>query len=113
MELKLEVAVQGDKTPTFQGPTGGILMVTPPIGEDYWAYRVKLYKDQSIIGFPKFTTIGIGFAQEKDWNTNLPYTSSAEVIAAHIWHNHKYRAIKKPMVIEAIKLIQDYCYLTK
>jgi len=41
-----------------------LVMFTPPVGEDYWLFRVKLFKDQAIIGFPKFGTIGIGFAIE-------------------------------------------------
>ena len=41
-----------------------VLMITPPLDEDYWLFRVKLYEDQAIVGFPKFGTIGIGFAQE-------------------------------------------------
>lgn len=83
------------------------LMVTPPINEDYWLYRVQLWKDQAIVGFPKFVTIGIGFAQEIDWNTNLPYTQEAEKIYQHIKHNKKYDEIPDWECIEAIKLIQE------
>jgi hypothetical protein len=65
-----------------------VVMMTPPITADYWAYRVQLTDTQAVVGFPKFFTIGIGFAEETDWNTNLPYTSMAEDITDHIWHNH-------------------------
>ncbi len=105
--LILEKRGEPDKTPTYQTDKGSTLMITPAIEEDYWAYRVKLYKDQAIIGFPKFTTIGIGFAQEEDWNTNLPYTRSPEKICDHIWDNHKYKEITRRQVIEAIELIQN------
>ena len=56
--------------------------------------------------FPKFSTIGIGFVQEDDWNTNLPYTSTTETIYNHIKHNKKYKQITKAQVIKAIKMLQ-------
>ena len=112
-DLILEVRKQDDRTPTFQSDKGSMLMVTPPINDDYWQYRVHLFKDQYIVGFPKFTTIGIGFAKEKDWNTNLPYTCEALTIANHIWHNRKYRIIKKEDVIKAIELIKEYVSIIK
>lgn len=85
---------------------GGLIMITPAIGEDYWLFRVHLYKDQYLLAFPKFTTIGIGFAKEEDWNTNLPYTSKATEICEHIWHNRLYVHIEKSQVVEAIKMLQ-------
>jgi hypothetical protein len=106
MELKLETKTTQDKTPTYGTDKGSILMTTPPIDETYWTYRVKLFNDQAIIGFPKFFTIGIGFAQEEDWNTNLPYSCPAEQILDHIWHNHKYDQITREQALEAIRLIQ-------
>ena len=69
MELKLERQGQEDKTPVFGAKGRGVAMITPPIDEDYWAYRVRLSDTQSIVGFPKFGTVGIGFAVEEDWNT--------------------------------------------
>ncbi|OLD63933.1 MAG: hypothetical protein AUF65_00870 [Chloroflexi bacterium 13_1_20CM_50_12] len=83
------------------------MMVTPlTLDEKYWIFRVKLYEDQAIIGFPKFTTIAIGFAQEDDWNTNLPYILPAEQIYNHIAHNKKYNQIPDDKCLEAIRLIQ-------
>lgn len=88
---------------------GGLIMFTPDISEDYWLMRVVLYKDQAIIAFPKFNLIGIGFAQESDWNTNLPYQVPAERLYKHIRRNKKYRAITKQTCLEAIKLLQEAC----
>lgn len=82
------------------------IMITPPLSEDYYFFRVHLFKDQYLLAFPKFNTIGIGFAQEKDWNTNLPYTCDKEEIYKHIKHNKKYKEIKKSEVIKAIELLQ-------
>lgn len=107
MKLILEIKKQQDNTPTYESDKGSTLMFTPEINDEYWAYRVKLYKDQAIVGFPKFCTIGIGFAQEEDWNTNLPYTCEPQKICDHIWHNRLYHEITKEQVIEAIKLIQN------
>jgi hypothetical protein len=59
-----------------------------------------------VVGFPKFFTIGIGFALEVDWNTNLPYTESAESILAHIWDNRGDESIMSTEVLAAIRLIQ-------
>ena len=92
-----------------------IIMFTPDIDEDYWIMRVKLYhdkkldKDQSIIAFPKFGLIGVGFALESDWNTNLPYQTSPERLYEHIKVNKKYRAITKETCIEGLKLLQAAC----
>lgn len=75
------------------GEAFGVL-VTPPIGEDYWIMRVPVSDKQAVVCFPKFFTIGIGFQNETDWNTNLPYTGDAEDIFRHIAHN-KGAAIQK------------------
>jgi len=84
------------------------IMITPPINKDYWTLRIHLYEDQYIQAFQKFMTLGIGFAIEDDWNTNLPYTCDAEEILNHIWHNRRYVAIKKKRTLRAIKMIQDF-----
>ena len=103
MEMVLEVnSSQVDETKI----AGKCIMVCPPVDEDYWTYRVKLYKDQSVLGFPKFTVIGIGFSQEEDWNTNLPSSCDSEEIFNHIKHNKKYDEIKDSDVLKAIKMIQ-------
>lgn len=81
-------------------------MVTPLINEDYWKYRVRLTNKQAIVGFPKFGTIGIGFAVEEDWNSNLPYSVPAEEIYEHISHNAGDEAITKEQCLEAIRMIQ-------
>jgi hypothetical protein len=83
-----------------------VAMITPPIGQDYWLFRVKLFKEQAIVGFPKFGTIGIGFAvEDENWNTNLPYSYSPEHIYSHIQENKKYDEITKDDCIEAIALV--------
>lgn len=86
---------------------GASLMFTPPLDEDYWLFRVKLHEDQAIVTFPKFSTFGIGFAQEEDWNTNLPYTCDAQEIYNHIKHNKQYDEITDEQCLAAIKLVQD------
>lgn len=101
-KLVLEVRGQEDKTARI-----GPVMLTPAIDEDYWAYRVRLSDEQAIVGFPKFSTVGIGFAQEEDWNTNLPYTCETEKIFAHIAHNKGDESISDDDVREAIRLIQE------
>ena len=101
-ELVLERRDQNDRTPHV-----GPVMITPPIGEDYWAYRVRLTDRQAIVGFPKFGTIGVGFAvEDEDWNTNLPYTCDAVEIYEHIAHNAGDEAITREACVEAISLIQ-------
>lgn len=85
----------------------GRVSISPAVSEDYWSYRVRLTEGQAVVGFPKYSTIGIGFAVEEDWNTNLPYTIDTDEIRKHIWHNRGDKAIKKPVVREAIRLIQE------
>lgn len=84
------------------------ILITPPIDKDYWVVRVHLFEDQYVQAFPKFTTLGIGFAIEDDWNTNLPYTTEADEIRQHIWHNRRYIAIKKKRTNRAITMIQEF-----
>jgi hypothetical protein len=101
-KLELETRNQDNLT-----PTAGPVMMTPPISEDYWAYRVRVADGQAIVAFPKFGVIGIGFAVEEDWNTNLPSDSSAEEIYDHIEHNRGDESITRETCIEAIRMIQD------
>lgn len=100
-DLILERRDQPDKTPHFGG-----IQITPPISEDYWAYRVRVGEGQAVVGFPKFSTVGIGFAKEEDWNTNLPFTCEAEEIFKHIGHNKGDESIANEDCIAAIRLIQ-------
>jgi len=95
-------------TSTFKH-AAGIIAVTPPIDENYWLFRVHLHKDQYVQAFPKFFTLGIGFALEDDWNTNLPYSSDGETIYNHIEHNKKYKQITKEQAIEAITKLSAAC----
>lgn len=109
-KLKLQINLEHINDPRAKYQTGELnnfVIFTPPIGEDYWLYRVNLFEDQSIIAFTKFGTIGIGFEIEDDWNTNLPYSEKAEQICQHIWHNRKYIAIKRKRTIRAIEMIQE------
>lgn len=101
MELTLERKTQQDKTVEI-----GTALLTPEIDEDYWTYRVRLTDTQAIVGFPKFSTIGIGFAVEEDWNTNLPYRCEAEEIYNHIAHNAGDPSIEAETVLRAIEMVQ-------
>ncbi|TDB86445.1 hypothetical protein E1264_17760 [Actinomadura sp. KC216] len=102
MDLVLETKAQPDET-VHAGPA----MLTPAIDEDYWLYRVKLSERQAIVGFPKFGLIGIGFAVEEDWNTNLPSGCDAEQIYEHIAHNKGDDSISREDCLSAIRMIQD------
>lgn len=112
IELVLERKEQQNKTATL----GGLIELTPPIEPGYWSYRVKLSEKQAIVGFPKFSTIGIGFAEEEDWNTNLPYASwrdglrvklPAEEIFEHVKHNKGDDAIADEDCLKAIQMVID------
>lgn len=103
MELVLE---RKNQDPSSGDIAPGI-MITPAIDHDYWEYRVMLTETQAVLGFPKFNTIGIGFAVEEDWNTNLPYQVTAEEIFAHIAHNKGDENIDDRDVYAAIQLIQE------
>lgn len=108
MKLTLEINKKFAPTNQEVGIVSPHILMTPAIGDDYWKYRVKLCKDQAILGFPKFGTVGIGFAKEEDWNTNLPFRCEVEKIYNHIKHNKKYKQIKKSDCIKAIGLIKGY-----
>jgi hypothetical protein len=82
--------------------------ITPPIEAEYFIARVVLYRDQAINIFPKFFTVGCGFAIEEDWNTNLPLATPAEEIYDHIAHNKHYDEITREQCIEAICALQKW-----
>ena len=104
--LVLEVNESCVDRETFIFPDGCRFKVTPAIGEDYWLFRVQVGYGQAVLGFPKFWVIGIGFAKESDWNTNLPSSCSAEEIFRHIKHNKGHKEIKDEVCLEAIRMIQ-------
>lgn len=105
--MKVELKNQDDLTLAIHTEKGATLIMTPPIGADYWKYRVQLSDKQAIIGFPKFLTIGIGFQIEDDWNTNLPYTCETKKIFDHISHNKGDDLISDEDCLAAIQLIQE------
>ena len=107
-DLVLERREQSDKTLSASVGDSTVL-VTPPITDDYWKYRVRVADGQAVVGFPKFGTIGVGFAEEEDWNTNLPYTMDADSIRRHIWHNRAPlddSTESVSLVVRAIEMIQ-------
>lgn len=108
MDLQLQVNSDDIQDPCVFKSGNNLLMVTPPVGdEDYWLFKVMVSDKQSIVGFPKFMQIGIGFQQEEDWNSNLPSTTSAEDIFDHISHNKGDDSIPDERCIAAIELIRS------
>lgn len=103
--LVLETKDQDNKTPMLGREGGPLLMMTPSLGGDYWLYRVMVSAKQAVVGFPKFLTIGVGFAVEEDWNTNFPYTVSVAEIWDHIKHNKGDDSIPDERCIEAIRMV--------
>jgi hypothetical protein len=108
LEIREDSRIQAVAAKCNLSVGGSVLMVTPPINEDYWLFRVKVSEDQSIVGFPKFGIIGIGFAKEEaDWNTNLPSQTPALQIFNHISHNKGDDSIPDARCIQAIEMIQE------
>lgn len=108
LKLQINKATVRDNPP-LRSPRGGTICITPPIGEDFWMARVPLGQGQAVVCFPKFLTIGIGFQKETDWNTNLPYTSSAGEIYDHIKHNKGPRCkATRADCLFAIEMLQEF-----
>jgi len=106
--LKLEVNPKGlPKNADVEALKSKGISITPPVGEDWWLYRVAVGGEQAVVAFPKFGLIAIGFQKEKDWNTNLPASLDAEEIYNHIQHN-KTDIPKKEDCVRAIRMIQDH-----
>jgi len=110
MELKLERRGEEISNPFTTRVGVTTVEITPPINEDYWEYRVWVSETQAVVGFPKFGTVGVGFAVEEDWNTNLPYRCGAREIMKHILHNKGDDSIPDERVLAAIRLIQEAAY---
>lgn len=107
-KLVLEVNQNSIDMEAGSGFIGKIpVMVTPPIDEDFWQFRVHLQHDQYIVAFPKFGMIGIGFAQEEKWNINMHHEYKAEQIFDWIKINKFYASIPDELCIAAIKLVQQ------
>lgn len=100
--LRLERRVQA-----AQPLIGGAISLTPPIDEDFWGYRVQLGHGQAVLGFPKHGTVGVGFALEDDWNTNLPYRCTTDDVVAHILHNKRFACISDEDVRRAVLMVQE------
>lgn len=113
MDLKLERNANTVSESPIRTPSGGTIAITPPLdGETYWTFRVRVGdpdSDQALIAFPKFFTLGIGFAKEKDWNTNLPYSCEAQEIWDHIKHNRGDCGATDEECLKAIELLQEAC----
>lgn len=105
-DLVLEIKEQADTTVRIPAGENTTVLITPDIHEDYFIFRVKLSETQAILGFEKFGTVGIGFASEEDWNTNLPYRCQAQEIFDHIKHNKGDDAIADETVLKAIRMVQ-------
>lgn len=112
--FKLILQINRSKLPTeaVDGLAKQGLLITPPLNEDFWVYRVAVSKKQAIVAFPKFGVIGCGFQVEKDWNTNLPIGQGAEELYDHISHNRRAGGDNPPKqrCLDAIRLIQAAAY---
>src|ERR1700691_6567629 len=108
--MKIEVNSSFAESETkIKTGNGSVLLITPPLDAEYFVARVPLCKEQSIVVFPKFLTYGCGFAQEEDWNTNLPIACPPEKIWNHIKHNRKHASITKERGVKAIEMLQKWC----
>lgn len=104
MQLQIE-AQEGMIDKTIQ--LGGGMIMTPPINEGYWLFRVPVSDKQAVVAFPKFGTIGIGFQHEEDWNCNLPYSCGTDEIFNHIADNKGDESIPDERCKDAIRLLQE------
>jgi hypothetical protein len=108
--MNLEVNAKfAEANTAIKGRNGTTLLITPPLDADYFVARIPLSKGQSIVVFPKFGGYGCGFAQEEDWNTNLPISCQPEKIWDHIKHNRKHSSITKERGVLAIGMLQKWC----
>lgn len=83
------------------------ISITPNIAPDFWHWRVRLTEKQALLAFPKFGSIGCGFAVEEDWNSNLPVDCSTEEIYKHIRHNKGDKRISKADCYRAIDMLRN------
>lgn len=73
-----------------------------------WLFRVDVGGGQAVIGFPKYTTIGVGFEQEPEsGNTNLPYTTPAKALLNHSWCNRGGMTATPEEALRAFELVQE------
>lgn len=78
-----------------------------------WLARVWLTSRQALICFEACNTVGIGFKEESDGNTHLPYVCNTSMIYEHIKHNRKGKynrgkLIRPDKCKRAIKMLQDF-----
>lgn len=104
--MDIATGVKSDPNRVVLG--NAVLLVSPlNLDKDYWQFRVKLgNKGQAIVGLPKFGVIGIGFAKETDWNTNLPSDCKVDEIFNHIARNKGDSSILDSDVKIAIGMVQ-------
>lgn len=108
-DLRLLRKDQPDGTVIFGNEDGTVAALTPEIDENYWTYCVPLAEGQAIVGIPKFGIIGIGFAVEEDWNSNLPAGCPTDKILLWIWHN-RGPVTDSLLVRKAIAMVQEAAF---
>lgn len=104
-DTELVLQVNERRLPDQPTYADGRVMLTPPIDENYWLFRVPVSDKQAIVAFPKFATIGVGFQHEEDWNTNLPCKCEPKEIFKHIAHNKGDDTIPDDVCIKAIEMV--------
>jgi hypothetical protein len=107
-KLILERREQRNATDVIPVPYAvGEIFMSPVVEEEYWSYRVRLSATQAVVGFPKYSGIGIGFAVEEDYNVNLPYSTHESDIFWHIIRNKGDDSIPDDDVRAAISMIRS------
>lgn len=108
--MQIEINQKAIPVEKVFGVGSGTLMITPPVGENYWLMRVVFSTGQAVVAFPKFGVIGCGFQIEKeDWNTNLPLSCPTNTILKHIWKNNGGNGLLPCEVAHAIDLLRNKC----
>jgi hypothetical protein len=73
-----------------------------------WYYRVAVSDRQAVVGFPKFSTVGIGFEDEPgSLDLNLGYDRGTETIFRHVYSNKGDAAIADDACRQAISMVRD------
>lgn len=72
-----------------------------------WLFRVKVSDGQAVIGYPRLSTIGVGFAVESDddFGVDAPYDLGVEEIWAAIRVNAG--GVPEGLAVQAIRIVAD------
>ena len=87
-------------------PSSALLLITAPLQDDCWLYRVALRKDLVLAAVPDFGGVKICLQLKAAAGFHMPYESGAAEIL-RTFRAHIKTSVPNGKLLEAIEMLQD------